>query len=55
MKCVTWTSVVPAAASRPITRRMAERPRTSSSDAGSSSTSTAGSIASAPAMHTRWR
>ena len=53
MKWVTCTSVVPALASRPITRRMADRPRTSSSDPGSSSTSTSGSMASAPAMATR--
>ena len=55
IKCVTCTSVVPAAASRPMTRMMASRPRTSSSDDGSSSTSTCGSMASAPAMHTRCR
>ncbi len=55
IKCVTCTSVVPAAASRPMTRRIASRPRTSSSDEGSSSTSTCGSMASAPAMHTRCR
>ena len=40
MKWVTWTSVAPAAARRPITRMMASRPRTSRSEDGSSSTST---------------
>ena len=55
MKWVTWTSVAPAAARRPITRMIASRPRTSRSEDGSSSTSTCGSMASAPAMHTRCR
>ena len=55
MKWVTWTRVAPAACRRPITRRMASRPRTSSDAEGSSSTNRRGSRARAPAMQTRWR
>ena len=55
MKCVTWTSVAPAAESLPMTRMIAPRPRTSRSEEGSSNTSTCGSMAKAPAMQTRWR
>ena len=53
MKCVTWTCVQPAFCSRAMTCMTPRRPRTSRRAPGSSSTSTAGSIASAPASATR--